>query len=405
MRSHLRLVALALVCLGSAATAAHAQDEVDPADAARFHFGALRFTPSIALSNLGVDSNVFNEANDPKQDTTAAIGPSVNLWLKMGRSRLSGKASGQYLYFKEYANQRAWNTVDDGRWELPLSRVTPFLTGAFSDVKDRPGYEIDSRVRLKERRAGAGTAVRLSGKSELRLGFQRGQFQYDDKDLVVGDQIALGLDRRTDTEILDLRVRLTPLTTFAVQSTVTQERFDTQEFRNANAFAILPGFELKPEALISGTAFVGVKRFTSLRDEVPDFTGLVASVGTKYIVRSTQFEVRATRDLAFSYQVLQPYYALTDTGLVVTERITYKWDVIGRTSWQSLAYRNVTGAVQLGERTDHSWQLGTGVAYRIGETLRIGLDANYYRRNAPEAEYRNFEGLRVGASFSYGLPQ
>jgi hypothetical protein len=405
MHYRVRIIALALVCLACSASVARAQDETDPAEAARFKIGTLRFTPSIVLSNLGVDNNVFNEADDPKQDTTAAIGPAVNLWMKMGKSGLSGKLSGQYLYFKEYENQRAWNTVNDGKWEVPLSRITPFITGAWSDVKDRPGYEIDSRVRLKEQKAGAGSGIRLSGKTELRAGFQRGFFRYDDKDLVVGDAIARGLDRRTDTEIMDLRVRLTPLTTFAVQSTATQERFDNQDFRDANTVAVLPGFDFKPEALISGSAFVGVKRFTSLRDEIPDFTGVVANVGTKYILRSTQFDVRVSRDLAFSYQVLQPYYALVDTGLTVTQRITYKWDVIGRSSWQSLAYRNVTSTINLAERTDHSWQLGGGLAYRIGEILRVGLDANYYRRDAPEAEYRNFEGLRVGASFSYGLPQ
>ena len=405
MDHRVRVIALAFVCLAGTASGALAQDEADPSDAARFKFGALRFTPSIAVSNLGVDNNVFNEADDPKQDTTAAIGPAVNLWMKMGKSRLSGKLSGQYLYFKEYENQRAWNTVNDGKWEVPLSRITPFITGAWSDVKDRPGYEIDSRVRLKEQKAGAGSSIRLSGKTELRAGFQRGFFRYDDKDLVVGDAIARGLDRRTDTEIMDLRVRLTPLTTFAVQSTATQERFDNQDFRDANTIAVLPGFDFKPEALISGSAFVGVKRFTSLRDEIPDFTGVVANVGTKYIRRSTQFDVRVSRDLAFSYQVLQPYYALIDTGLTVTQRITYKWDVIGRSSWQSLAYRNVTSTTPRSERTDHSWQLGGGLAYRMAEALRVGLDANYYRRDAPEAEYRNFEGLRVGASFSYGLPQ
>jgi len=401
----MRVTALALALFCGVVPVAGAQDSADPAAAARFHFGALSFTPSIVFSNLGVDNNVFNESNNPKQDTTAAVGPAVNLWLRMGRSRLSGKVSGQYLYYREYENQRAWNTVNDGKWELPLSRITPYVSGLWSDVKDRPGYEIDSRVRLKEQRAGAGSGIRLSGKTELRAGFQRGQFRYDGQDLVVGDQIAQGLDRRTDTEVFDLRVRLTPLTTFITQSTATQERFDNQAFRDANTLAIMPGFEFRPEALISGSAFVGIKRFDSLNDAVQDYTGVVANVGAKYIVRSTQFDVRVARDVTFSYEVLQPFYTLLDTGLAVTQRITYRWDVIGRSSWQSLAYHNVTSAIDLNERTDHSWQVGTGVGYHVGESLRVGVDANYSRRDAPEAQYRNYEGLRIGASFSYGLPK
>ena len=401
----MRVTALALALFCGVVPVAGAQDSADPAAAARFHFGALSFTPSIVFSNLGVDSNVFNESNNPKQDTTAAVGPAVNLWLRMGRSRLSGKVSGQYLYYREYENQRAWNTVNDGKWELPLSRITPYVSGLWSDVKDRPGYEIDSRVRLKEQRAGAGSGIRLSGKTELRAGFQRGQFRYDGQDLVVGDQIAQSLDRRTDTEVFDLRVRLTPLTTFITQSTATQERFDNQAFRDANTLAIMPGFEFRPEALISGSAFVGIKRFDSLNDAVQDYTGVVANVGAKYIVRSTQFDVRVARDVTFSYEILQPFYTVLDTGLGVTQRITYRWDVIGRTSWQSLAYHNITSAIDLSERTDHSWQVGTGVGYHVGESLRVGVDANYSRRDAPEAQYRNYEGLRIGASFSYGLPK
>ena len=189
------------------------------------------------------------------------------------------------------------------------------------------------------------------------------------------------------------------------QTTATQERFDNQVFRDANTLAVMPGFEFKPEALISGSAFVGIKRFTSLNELVQDFTGVVANVGAKYIVRSTQFDVRVARDLTFSYEVLQPYYTLTDTGLTVTQRITYKWDVIGRTSWQSLAYRNVTSAIALNERTDHSWQLGTGVGYRVGETLRIGIDANYYQERRAGGGVPELRGLRFGASISYGLPQ
>jgi len=404
MRSRVRVIAFAALFL-SIVSVARAQDEPDPADAARFHFGALRFTPSIVLSNLGVDNNVFNQPEDPKKDTTAAVGPAVDLWLKMGKSRLSGKLSGQYLYYNEYENQRAWNTVNEGRWELPLARIKPYVTGAWSDVKDRTNFEIDARVRQKEQRLGVGSSLRLSGKTELHGGFQRGKFHYDDPELFLTDQIASGLDRRTDTEVLDVKVRLTPLTSFVTQTTATQERFDNQAFRDANTVAVLPGLEFKPGALISGSAYVGIKRFTSLNQQVQDFTGVVAHVETKYAVRATQFDVHVSRDLAFSYQVLQPFYALTDTGLTVTQRITSKWDVVGRTSWQSLAYRNVTSAINLTERTDHSWQLGTGFGYRVGELLRMGLDVDYYRRDAPDATYRNYDGLRIGASFTYGLPQ
>ncbi len=79
----------------------------------------------MAISNVGVDSNVFNEATDPKSDRTAAVGPAIDLWLKLGKARLSDRSSGQYLYFQEYANQRAWNTTNQVQLELPLIKLQP----------------------------------------------------------------------------------------------------------------------------------------------------------------------------------------------------------------------------------------------------------------------------------------
>jgi len=398
------VIALLLVCLGGVPPAGAQDASKDPSDAARFHFGPLAFTPSIALSNVGVDSNVFNEADNPKSDTTAAVGPAVDLWMRMGRSRLSGKASGQYLYFKEYDNQRSWTTVNDGRWELPLIRIAPFATGSYIHSQDRPGYEIDARARREDRSAGAGVSLRLSSKTQLVMSGKRIDTQYDENQTYEGVDLAEALNMRTDNQRLDLRMQLTPLTTFVVRSEALQDRFDTATERDSNSIRVMPGFELRPKALISGEAFVGVRRFEALSFQVPDYTGIVATVQTAYKVRATRVGLKFNRDLAYSYEVEQPYYALTDRNVEVTERVTSHWDVVGRVGFQTLAYRNVAGST-LAERTDHSWQTGGGVGYRVGETLRLGFDANYYRRDANTNAARNYDGLRMGASVSYGLPQ
>jgi hypothetical protein len=399
-----RIVAPVLVCLGLAAPALHAQDDPDPSERARFRLGAIRFTPSIALSNIGFDNNVFNEAEDPKQDTTAAVGPAIDLWVKMGPSRLSGKASGQYLYFNKYDNQRSWNTNAEGRWELPLARVTPYVEGRANNTKDRPGYEIDSRVRLKQEQAGAGTSIRVSGKTSLVFGASRTRIRYDDDDLFLGDLIATSLDRESDNQEAQLRLKLTPLTTFVVRAEAAQDRFVYEPSRDANSVTVMPGFDLKPEALVSGQVFVGVRHFDGLRESLPDYTGTVADVAALYSVRATQLQLHVSRDLVFSYELLQPYYAQIDTGVTVVQRVTNRWDIVGRGGRQTLGYKNLVASA-LPERTDHSWQLGAGLGYRPTETLRIGLDAIYLQRETASRALRNYEGFRVGASFSYGLIQ
>ena len=132
--------------------------------------GVLRFTPSIALSNVGVGTNVFNDADHARQDATAAVGPAIDLWLKTGPARLGGRASGQYLYFNRYENQRAWNSNLEGKWEWPMGRIALFVSGLHADNKDRPGYEIDSRVRMQREQVRIGTPLRLTGKTKLVFG-------------------------------------------------------------------------------------------------------------------------------------------------------------------------------------------------------------------------------------------
>lgn len=405
MRCSPRVVALALVCLGAAIPAAHAQDEVDPYTATRFHVGPLGITPSIALSNLGTDDNVFNDSLDPKKDTTAAVGPAANLVLRMGRSRLSGTASGQYLYFQKYDTQRSWNTNLDGTWRFPLVRITPFVLGSRTGTKDRPGYEIDSRSRRVDRAAGFGSDVRISSKTTLVLTGKRSWFKYDDTEQYLGINLGERLDRRSDAEELQARFTLTPLTTFVVRAQAVQDRFDVATVRNTDSFSVMPGFELRPQALISGEVFVGVRRFSVLSDTIPDYTGVVAEVKAKYTLSATRIGLNVARDVTYSYEALQPYYALTDTGADVTQRITHAWDVVVRGSRQSMAYRNVVSTATPSDRIDRSWMAGGGIGYRVGETLRLGFDANYYRRTVDLDETRNYKGLRLGASISYGLPQ
>ena len=63
----------------------------DPEAIGRFRLGFIRFTPSITLTNLGVDTNVFNELDDPKDDFTVTFGPKAEFWSRLGpRGHLYG---------------------------------------------------------------------------------------------------------------------------------------------------------------------------------------------------------------------------------------------------------------------------------------------------------------------------
>jgi Putative beta-barrel porin 2 len=399
------VLVLAFASFTGLASAQESSAPADPSESARFQWGPLRFTPSLALSNMGVDTNVFNAADDPKRDTTAAVGPAANLWMHLGRARMTGKASGQYLYFKTYDNQRAWNTSDDLRFELPMSHLKPFIAGSYSNTRERPGYEIDSRSRAATNVATIGTDLKVSGRTAFQFSGSRMIIAFDQKETFLGAQLANALNRTTDTEQLQFRYVLTPLTTFVVKNDAIQDRFETDRTRNADSIRIMPGFEFKPLALISGSVYVGFRHFNALNDSLPDFNGVVATVDAKYKLPSTQVQIQVGRDLVFSYDLANPYYALTDVEGSVTQRITKTWDVVGRVGQQLLDYRSVRSQqLATAARSDTAREYGLGVGYWLGGAVRLGVDVNYLVRRSEEFS-RQYEGLRVGAAVSYGLSQ
>ncbi len=383
---------------------AAAQDTIDPFETARFRLGPVRFTPAIEVTSLGRDSNVFNEADDPKSDTTAAFGPAVQLWMRPGSTRLTAKLGGQYLYFKDYDNQRAWNTSNEARWDVPLARFTPFIEGSYVTSRDRQGYEIDSRSRRRDDSVTVGTGLRLSGNTAFVVSARRFNAKYDETESFLGTTLAEALNRREDTARMQFRYELTPFTTLVVETDLVRDRFELSQLRDTDSVRVMPGVELKPLAMISGRVFVGYRQFEPLTPSVPDYRGVVASVDATYVRNSTRFQAKVDRDLAFSYSATRPYYALLDTGLTVTQRVTQAWEIVGRGSRQSLTYRELSAGGRTGDfPSDRGYAYGGGIGYLVAETLRLGLDANYYTRRSEIEGRRDFEGLRMFGSISYGI--
>lgn len=400
--------ALALACALSAhGVSAVAQENEDPFETARFRLGPIRFTPALQITSVGHDSNVFNEADDPKSDTTAAIGPLVQIWMRPGGTRFTAKFGGQYLYFKEFADQRAWNTASEAKWEVPLARLTPFAEGRYVNSRERQGYEIDARARRREDMFNVGTGFRVSGKTEFVAGFKRLNIAYDeDAPPFLASELDQVLNRREDLTSVQFRYALTPLTTFVVDTGVQRDRFEFASARDADSLKVMPGFEIKPLALISGRVFVGYRDFKPLKDGVPEYRGVAASVDATYVRGSTRFQGKVDRDLAYSFEPTRPYYALLDFGLTITQRITTAWELVGRGSRQRLAYREFgTGADSRAIATDRGYTLGGGIGYLLGETFRLGLDANHYTRRSEFETRRDYEGIRVFGSISYGIQQ
>jgi hypothetical protein len=377
------------------------QDAAAPEESARFRFGPIRFTPGIEIRNVGVDTNIFNEAENPKQDFVASFGPASDYWLRAGRTRLSGRTGLQYDYFKDYPTQRAFGIENRLRLEVLGNRVTPFVEGLYDNTRRRPSFEIDARARYRTDAVIGGADVRVFSRTVLRFEAERGHVEFDQDQEFNGVDLGAALNREITAYRGSFRHALTPLTTFVVIGEQRRERFDVSPERDADGFRILPGFDIKPGALISGKGAIGYAAFQTLDPDVPDFHGVIAAAELNYSVHASRLSLKLVRDPTYSYETTEPYYLFTDLGLQLTQRITTNWDVLARGARQWLAYRQFLSQ-GTSDRNDTGWLLGVGTGRWLGQALRVGFDVNYQTRSSPIPS-RTYDGWRAGGNIVYGL--
>lgn len=373
----------------------------------RFLFGPLGLTPRIALKDVGFDTNPRNQPGVDDRDFTFTLEPGLDSSLRIGRGRLSGKTTVEWLYYDEASSERSFNFNQEARAELTLNRIRPYAFGAFLRTRQRPTPEIDQRVQQNTVNAGAGTRLYLGSRLRLDLEGRRTQFEFGEGEH--GDAVvASALNRDSDAGTLIGRFVLTPLTTFLVRSELQQDRFEFSPVRDNDSLLLMPGFELKPSALISGLVMVGMRRLDARDETVPDYTGVVAQVDAQHVVRdSMQLNLRVERDVVYSIETEQPYYVQNGGTLSVLQTLGLNWYVVGRLGETRLNYRDFLPAASAAagvspSRRDRVQLRGVGIGRRIGQDLRVGFDLNYVRRRSTLAS-SEYEGYRVGGSISYGI--
>jgi hypothetical protein len=396
-------VLFVLLIAPSIAGAQSTAPATDGWDAARWRFGPLAVTPRVELKNLGWDSNVFNETEDPKSDFTTTVSAPIDWWLRMGRARFHGIDTFDGVYFAEYTNQGGFNQKHELTFLLPLNRVRPYIGGSYLNTNDRPGYEINERVRHTEAGGKVGAVVRLTGKLDLDINGLQTTYRYQEEE-DASIYYSETLDRRVENYGGKFRYRLSSLTTLTLLADGVRERYTQAADRNNDGYRILPGVEFDPFALIKGKAEVGYRMLDTATTGMPDFSGLVANAELSYVLLGrTRFTVGASRDIHFSYEVTEPFYVQPGFTLSVTQQVGGPWDVQARGSWYRLDYQRAeTGDLDIAapERIDRYQTYGGGVGYRVGRDIRVGINVDYARRESivPGQKY---DGLRGGLAATY----
>lgn len=402
-----KCLSIAGLCLLVAPCAFAQGDFVEPNPSkVRVQIGPLWMNPTIALTNLGVDTNVFNEPADlsPKRDFTATITPRTDVWLRLGRTWIVGNVDEGIVWYQKYATERSLNNRYRLGWHVPLNRLTFDVGGNYLNTHDRPGFEIDARSQRAEVGGTASADVRWLSKTFF--GVKGSVLRTNFASAATFDGVSLRQElNRTDTiGAFTIRHELTPLTSISFDVSREQQRFEFSPLRDANSTQIVGRIAFDPAALIKGSASVGYRDFEPVDRSLPAYQGSTASADLSYtLLGVTQFGLQATRDVQYSYEIDQPYYVLTGVSGSIAQQVVGPFEVVARAGEQRLDYRDRALAdVPLSARTDYVHSYGAGVGYHIGTDARLGFNVDRSDRTSGIAA-RRYSGLRYGTSMTYGF--
>lgn len=396
----------AVLLLIAVSASGQALPSVPDTNTVRVRFGPLYLNPSAALTNAGIDNNVFNSPDQlaPQSDFTMTVTPAADWWVRFGRTWFAGNFKEDLVWYQDFVNQRSANSNFTANWLVPLNRISFSVGGNWINTKERPGFEIDARARRLEDAGNGVVEIRALSKTFFGARAERRHVDYQQDETFLGNNLRFELNRTMTSAGLTARNQLTPLTSVTFSAGRQEDRFEFSPLRDSDSTRLLGGMAFDPFALIKGSFQIGYRDFRPLAPDLPGYSGSVADAALSYVVRgSTKLTVNVLRDIQYSYDVNQPYYLQTGVNGQLSQQIYGPLDIEVRLGTARLDYTtrdDVTVAVP--DRTDRYRGWGAGVGYRVARDLRLGFNVDTQRRES-DLPIHQYDGIRWGFAVTYGL--
>jgi hypothetical protein len=406
------LAACVAIALLWAAPALAQGDGGPDASHIRVRLGPLMMNPTISISNIGVDHNVFNDPPDkaPKQDFTFTVTPLSDFWIRLGTAWISASLNESINWYQKYASERTANNTYRLGLNVPGPHVNVRLDGSYINARERPGFEIDTRAARKETNFSGAVDFHALSKSFIGLTAARVQTRFAGDAEFLDPQTGVSINLRTSLSRIDTsygvnaRHQLTPLTSLTFAATRSYDTFEFSPDRNTVSTSATVSAAFAPAALVTGGASIGISNFKPSDPTLPGYRGVIGSVDLVYILLgSTRFSANGGRGVQYSYDNSQPYYIQSRIGGSVAQQIFGPLDVQLRGEISLLDYRNRAGVpIVVPDRVDHVTTVGIGFGIHMGKDLRLAFNVDQNNRQTQVAEHA-YEKFLVGTSLTYGF--
>jgi hypothetical protein len=361
-----------------------------------FSIGPVRVAPGVVMREIGWDSNVFDEPENPKEDFIVAVAPDATFFTRMRFLRLSAYAGADFNWFRTYEQENSNGHMLRGRADVLLSRVRPFFGGGHARIRERPNGEIDVRADREEEEISGGVAFDISPYSLIYGAAYEFKTTFHNA-FEEGVDLGIALNRDSNQYSAGLRTELTPLLSLITSVSYREELFRHDPIRNAQAWFVTADLHFAPEALIAGQASLGFEEFTPVNPGVQPFRGFVGNAGLTYsFLEMGRIGFAAARRHEFSFNVDDAYYIESSLTLSYTHRLFGEVDgeIRGQKAWFDYGYTVTSPA-----RTETFDLIGGSVGYNLRNRTRISLNYEYAQRRSPQLSERNYDRTRAYLSW------
>ena len=389
-------------------TALAAQEPPRPAPTphpfGQMRVGVVSFTPTLRLTNIGVDTNVFGSGGTEPQspDFTATVEPGVETRVTTPRLDARVASTLSLVYYQKYATERAVNPGVDAVVEQRMSgSLSLYGKSGIGYFKERSGFEVDSRPRRLTHSSTAGARIG-ERKLELDVHGTYGGVAYDPDALFLGTNLADTMNHTSRGAGAGIRFRLSPYTTVATLVDATATRFEFSTDRDTNSYAASAGLEFNPRAMLAGTAGLGYRVLKPLSARTPGFSGVTPRAGLTYTLRDVlTVGVGAQRDVEMSAYTERPYFLYTLYEASIRQALFHHLDVGGSLQHTTLEYQQfVTEGVSLPSLPpDVVRMLTASIGMPIARKFRVGWYVQRWQRLSAERPYGT---TRMGLEMSVG---
>jgi hypothetical protein len=289
-------------------------------------------------------------------------------------------------------------------WIVPGALINLKINGAYVSARERPGFEIDTRVARKEIHFDGSVDYHALSKSYLGVTATRQQTRFASDAEFLDINLQTSLNRVESSYGVYIRHNLTPLTTLVFTGSRAYATFEFSPLRDSVSTSALASATFSPAALIRGKVSVGYTDFKPVDPALPPYGGLIADLDLTYVLLgSTRFALSGGRGVQYSYDVTQPYYVQSRIGGSIAQQIFGPLDVQVRADIASLAYRDRAGAtVTVQDRTDHVTTVGVGIGYHMGRDLRLSFNVDQNNRDTRVVDHQ-YDRFLIGSSLTYGF--